>query len=108
MHGGNNNPGITKAITLGDAWQRLGSLYNSDYPTELHEGKAVAAGVRLSVATYPVELAFADSQPSLTGHAIAVGDSEIWGNSAWIARAWFRNGIAGSNATLIVTPTFAY
>jgi hypothetical protein len=106
---GNNNPGVTKAISLGTPWQQLGTLYNSDYPTELKEGTSIAAGCWLYIDANDAEVCFADSLPSLSkGHVLAAGDSTIWGNAAWIKRAWLRNKTAGSVAVLVVTPTFAF
>jgi hypothetical protein len=108
MHSGSNRPGITKTITLGDGWQRLGALYNSDYPTELKEGNTVASGVRLSVATYAAEIAYGDEIPTIAkGHVLADGHVEVYSIAAWITRAWLRNNAAGSNAVITVTPTFA-
>jgi hypothetical protein len=103
MHTGSNRPGITKTLTLANGWQKLSALYG-----DMNEGSTPPAGMRLSIATYPAEVAFADSIPSIAGgHAIVAGDSEVWSNAAWIDRAWFRNGTSGSNAVMVVTPTFA-
>ena len=102
-------PGITKTVTLSDVWQRLGSLYDTNNPKTLQEGKSIANRVWISVSSNGAEVAFADSQPVAgvtQGHALASGDSTNWNNQGFISRAWFRNDTAGSNAVLTITPIF--
>lgn len=103
-------PGITKTITLSNAWQRLGALYDSNYPDKLVEGAMVANGCFLYAATNGFEIAYADNTPSggvSKGHAYAEGDSLIADNSLWVKRAWLRNSTADSNAVVAVTPVLA-
>ena len=103
------SPGITKNVTVGDAWQRLGAMIDPTYPTELREGSAIADGCYFCVNSYGVQVAFDDAQPNaLTfGHVIAVGDSEVWNGQAFIKRAWFKNAAAGSAGILAITPIFS-
>ena len=101
------SPGITKNVTVGDSWQRLGTLVNSTYPTELREGSAIANGCYIYVSAYDVQVAYGDTAPDLnTGHLLAKGDSTTWDNAAFIRRAWFRNASAGSAGIMAVTPIF--
>ena len=89
-------PGITKNVTLSNAYQKLSDLMGIS-----------SDGVFFTVITYNAEIAFADTQPSVNGHPLAVGDILNWSSKYMVNTAWVRNGTASSNSVLIVTPLYA-
>lgn len=95
-------PGVTRNVTGTDAWTRLSSLL-----PELIEAEEKADGFMVSVATNAAEIAYGSQQPSVSGHALAVGDFYSYQSRAAASLAWFRNAAAGSNAVLVVTPIYA-
>jgi hypothetical protein len=106
--GADMRPGNTKNITLSDGWQRFATLCGSsdgDFIASA-DGTEKANQIWLSATTYAAEISFAVTMPSINGHPMAVGDSITFGNMEFIKRAWMRNGTAGSNSVVIVTPIY--
>lgn len=101
-------PGLTKTATLGDGWQRLATLYDSDSTDAIKsiDGMQKANQVFLSIATNAGQIAFGLTMPTTAGHVLNVGDFDFMDNQEWIRSAWLRNNTAGSNAAIVITPIF--
>jgi hypothetical protein len=98
-------PGTTKTAALTTGYQRLATLYGSDFSDAIKspDGKEVANQVFISVITQAGEIAYGESLPVVAGHPLAAGDSMTMGNQGFTAQAWLRGT---SGAILIITPTF--
>jgi len=98
-------PGTTKSKTLTLGYQRLATLYDSNYTDAIKsdDGKEVANQVLITNITAAAEVAYGTEMPVVAGHLMATGDSMTMNNQEYIKRAWVRGA---ATAVLIITPIF--
>jgi hypothetical protein len=97
-------PGNTKSVALGASYQRLATLYDSSFTGEIKDGPEAANQALLSIITQGAEIAYGTTQPVVSGHPLAAGDSLTMGNLELIRRAWLRYTTTGS--ILVITPIY--
>ena len=96
--------GPTKNITLGDAYQKVATLYDADQTDKIFIGDGAANNVLISFITYAGEIAWGETQPMISGHPIAAGYSTSMRGLGQVKGAWVRNNAAGSNSVMVITP----
>lgn len=100
-------PRLTKNATVLDSWARLATLYDSSFVDSIKTADGQQANaVWIEARTNAIQLAYGLTTPTVIGHVMNSGDSQVMDNQEYIKRCWIRNDTAGSAGTLVITPIY--